>query len=637
MKKEFGSVRDYSREIQKGERNKTAESLRAKRKEYFTNKDHLQKQLQKLVYEAEAKKIQAGEVRANIESAETKIEQDSQNFITKLLERRQIRRLQAEVGTAKVTQENIAQDLAALESARLELQKSLEDRTVLGSARKELASFYQTSEKSWNDYEDDRQAGNIKNIMRERGAFIVHAFINPTLSPSGENGLIRQELGWRDKLDLLILEPSLSASAVDKNHPKTFAPVGVLLGDGQVKRAANRDMGTRASSVKSRSYHAFSQSGPVREQIDAALSGPNEGWTEFEVTNAKVAGLFFRLDEEYKVDDIQFGSDATMQEIITAAKERGLPLFAMKEGEFYSITQEEALALSVLKEIKTIEKIGLNTYAKTKIERSKFEPKKENLLTAQVAAELPTNIDERKREAILDRFMTDSPFQLHLFPEAQQVASRAEGQSLYYLYKTEAPNVQEANKKKTAIPAYAAGNVDPIEVTIVKTVLGPTHLEHSVELNDGSRAIWKQSRNPVSADSRFRAGSTYYQDRLITRETSLNIGQIFIQTTQRPKQITDLIEAAKKEIQNISGWVKKWEDRGESLYAERNKRIIKNLASSLYGIAEEAKNADDPSTAKIAQNVAMEFYPLEEYQNMIERRVSESGTFKISREELLGK
>ena len=230
--------------------------------------------------------------------------------------------------------------------------------------------------------------------------------------------------------------------------------------------------------------------------------------------------------------------------------------------------------------------------------------------------------------------MTDSPFQLRRFPEAQQVASRAEGRSLYNLYNE--GNVDEpAEKKKTTIPSYVAGNVDPIEVTMLKTVPSPTHLEHLVELDDGKRAIWHESRNPVSAQSRFRAGSTYTQDRLITQEASLNIGLAYVRTEKNPK-VGDIIEAAKKEIESMTVWVKKWEADGADLYAEQSRKVIKNIASSLYGIAEEARNVGDNATAEIAENVANENFPLEEYQTMLAQRVSESGTFKVTREELLG-
>lgn len=465
---------------------------------------------------------------------------------------------------------------------------------------------------------------------------MVHTFINPTLSPSDENGIMRKELSWRDKLDLLILEPTLSASAVDVNHQKTFAPVGVLLGDGQVLRASARDIGSRSVDQKNRTFGGYGHSERIRGQIDESLQPDNAqgGWTEFVVSNPKVSGLFFRLDENNKLDDLTFGSDATMPDIVKTAQERNLPLFALQNGEFYSITPEEALALSVPKQTQVSEKVGLNTYGRTITERPKLDLKKENLLTPTTATELPTEIEDQKREAILERLMTDSPFQLRRFPEAQQVASRAEGRSLYNLYK-EGNTEESAEKKKTTIPAYVAGNVNPIEVTILKTVPSPTHLEHFVELDDGKRAIWRESRNPISAQSRFRAGSTYTQDRLITQEASLNIWLAHVRTEKDPK-VADIIEAAKKEIEGLAVWVRKWEADGADLYAEQSRKVIKNIASSLYGIAEEARSVGDTAIAEIADSVASEVFPLEEYQTMLTQRVSESGTFKITREELLG-
>ena len=173
-------------------------------------------------------------------------------------------------------------------------------------------------------------------------------------------------------------------------------------------------------------------------------------------------------------------------------------------------------------------------------------------------------------------------------------------------------------------------------MTILKTVPSPTHLEHLVELDDGKKAIWRESRNPISASSRFRAGSTYTQDRLINQGASLNVGLAYVRTEHENPKVTDIIEAAKKEIEGMVVWVKKWEADGADLYAEQSKRTIRNIASSLYGIAEEARSIGDNATAEIAESVASENFPSEEYQAMLAQRVSESGTFKVTREELLG-
>lgn len=115
-------------------------------------------------------------------------------------------------------------------------------------------------------------------------------------------------------------------------------------------------------------------------------------------------------------------------------------------------------------------------------------------ITSKDAAELPECIDEKQREAILEKIMTDSPFQLRLIPEAQQIASRAEGRSIYHLYGREET---EGEKQKAIIPIGAVGNVKPMEVSILKTISGPTHLQHYVELDNGTRAIWYQNRKPV--------------------------------------------------------------------------------------------------------------------------------------------
>ena len=568
--RKFGTVRDFSKEIKEAERQQTVEIVRQYRKEYFTKQEETRNKLEGIVGAAEAKKLTAEEVRKSIEDTEETIEQSSKNFIRRLLDRNKLKRLETELGIAKTNEDTIAEELAELEIAKMEAENSLQDRTALGKARSELDSFYQKTEQSWNEYEEDRVVGNVKNIMRGRNAFLVHAFISPTLSPSDENGLMRKELSWRDKLDLLVLEPTLSASAVNKNHEITFAPVGVLLADGQVERASAGDIGSRSLDLKNRDLRNSYLNPRIGEQIDEALEPTAQrGWTEFVVSEPKVAGLFFKVESDGKLSDITFGSDANMSDIVSFSKERGMPLFVLRDGEFYSITAEEAMALSEPTKTETTEKVGLNTYARTNVEHQKLNLPEDRLLTGEKGAELPECINEEQKEAILERFMTDSPFQLRRVPEALQIASKADGQSLYHLYNHPA-EVGASGKEKRTIPRNSTGYVEPIEVTILETILGPTHLQHSVLLKDGTNAIWYESRKPVSDESRFRAGSTYRQDWIITKESAINIGQSYIRTEKPAEGIADIINAVQGEIKMLVEWVQKWEKDGVDYYAKQN-------------------------------------------------------------------
>jgi hypothetical protein len=640
MEKEFESVKDFSREKQKEERRKLAEEIRAQRKEYFSRKENLRAELVTLISDAEAKKLQAGEARTQIEVAEQIIEEKSQGFINGLLHRRKLKKLQQEIGQSSLTEESLTQELEELESARLKTETSLEDRSDLATAREKLDAFYGKSEKEWNDYEEDREAGNIKTIMREREVFLAHAFINPTFSPSDENGIMRRDLRWQDKLDLLILEPTLSASAVDAEHQKTFAGVGVLLGDGQVKEASAHDIGSKAIDTKKRTRSGYRRSERMREQIDDALGGEDKGagWTEFVVENPQIMGIFFELDSEGRLGDIEHRSDANIADVVSAARERNLPLFALKAGKFYEIDPDAALALGIPLEHGETENIGLTKYLKKEKVFPSLDIKKQSLLTSQRASELPVGLSDEQKEAILERFMTDSPFQLRRFPEAQQVASRAEGRSLYNLYQGFDTKQEITDEKKVTIPKHAVANSDPIEVTILKTVPGPTHLEHLVRLDDGSHVIWKENRKKVGDRSRALAGATYHQDRLLSKQDmALRVGQMFITSKEPMQNIEDVIYAIQKSISDLKEWAIGWEGKGSEVYVEQNRIWLKNICASLYGIMEEAESSGNIRIAEIAKKIAEEAMPFEEYQSMVTRRISESGTIKLSREELMGK
>ncbi|MEK7669344.1 MAG: hypothetical protein AAB350_02015, partial [Patescibacteria group bacterium] len=69
----------------------------------------------------------------------------------------------------------------------------------------------------------------------------------------------------------------------------------------------------------------------------------------------------------------------------------------------------------------------------------------------------------------------------------------------------------------------------------------------------------------------------------------------------------------------------------------QNRDRLKNIAFSLYGMAEEAKKVRDEATVELVQNTIKEFLSEEEYQAVIAKRVYETGTVKLTREELIGK
>ena len=627
----FDSARDFSREQMPEERAAVAQEIKQSRKEHFDKQKSLKDQLGSLVENAEAKRMESAEVRTRLESVEQQLNERSGNIVKQLFYYRTINKLKAEIAAGKVDEERIARELADLEAASTQTETLSRDRSSLQSARTNLDEFYGHADEAWNNYEDDRDAGNVTNVLQQRGTLLVHAFQNPVFSPSDENGVLRKEIGWRNKLDLLMaLEPSISASAVDEQHPKTFAPVGVVLGDGQITAASARDMGTRIADRNTRSV-AVSRPDRVRDQIDSALSPERagQGWTEFVVNEPKVAGIFFRVESDGSLADLEIGSDTNVPEVVAAAQERHLPIFALRDGSLYKMEAEEALALAKPTESTSMERVGLAYETHTNREYPRFAHGKENAFSPKDLADLPHGADPAAREAIIERFMSDSPFQLRQFPEALLIESRAEGRARYRFLTGVA---EDQNEHPAVIPAYTVGNVDPIEATILSTTPGPTSLDHVVRLKDGSRAIWRENRNRVGDPSRYRAGSEYHGDRLVDTEAPLIVGGFYVPSEKPFSNTHDIIGAVKKELDKFSEAMQGGDDRSNMVLQNASVRI----ASFLYGMSEEARAAGDSETAELAERVASQGFSVDDYRDVVQGRVSENGTFKLTREELLG-
>ena len=93
---------------------------------------------------------------------------------------------------------------------------------------------------------------------------------------------------------------------------------------------------------------------------------------------------------------------------------------------------------------------------------------------------------------------------------------------------------------------------------------------------------------------------------------------------------------AKKEIEKQVDWLKRFQEDKNSGGIAFAEGCISRIASFVYAVAEEAHAAGDEETATMAEQVASQTMPLDQYQDLVKRRVSENGTFRLTREELLG-
>jgi hypothetical protein len=601
---------DFSHKHLAKERSTVAKEIHQVRQEYFKKQKTFKEQLDSVLEEAKAKKATSSEVRSRLESAEQQLNDRSSNIIKRLFFYRSINKLRSEVKLYKATQESLNQEMANLASASQELANLAHDRVLLGEARQKLDKFYGHVDEIWNNYKDDLVAGNVNNFLCQRGTIIMHAFQNPIFSPSEENGVIRREIRWRDKLDLLIaLEPSISSSAVNEKFKDVFAPVGVVIVDGQITEASSRDIATKAVDRNTRKSVHSREPERIRQKIDNALKEHDGAWTEFVVNEPKVGGIFFKVEPDGKMADLQEGSDTTIKEVVAVANERNLPLFALKDGKLYNISAEEALTIGT--------PVESTHHGVRTISYPNFKEDTKKLCSSVDLANLPHGADPVFRESIIEKFMSNSPFQLHRFPEALLVRDRAEGQVRYLLLtaSAEGKTIQE----KT---------INGLKVKMISTVPTPTHLDHIIQQENGEIAIWAENRNPVSARSRAIAGSLYDDySGLITKEASLQIRGFFVE--DKITSPSKLVMILNREINKNIGRLR-----------DPNDYLAKDYTSSVacyaYGVAEEARKAGDEKIANFAESIASKVMSIEQYQDLIKRRVSENGTFKLTRKELLG-
>jgi hypothetical protein len=240
------------------------------------------------------------------------------------------------------------------------------------------------------------------------------------------------------------------------------------------------------------------------------------------------------------------------------------------------------------------------------------------------------------KQAILEKFMTESPFNLNRFPEALQVAARAEGRYVYYLFNSPTRPPLQASENPTEIPEYAVG-ASSEKIKIIKTIDSPTSWNHYVELADGSRGVWAENRHKISVETRFR--SNELKDHLYRQESikrGIQFGSIFVPMKKLNLSMEDLLSSSQHLLKQINGYLTEAKQTNDSNSIPQYERWIKNLGTALYGLAEEAKACGDAPVENAAEALAEKYYSKQEYLDMVKRRVSETGTFKLTKEELLG-
>lgn len=613
-KQQYKSVMEYTKEKTPEERKILTEKIKQLRHEKFQLDRELGQGIDGLLQEAEAGRLAAKEAVKQIQASEERLLQLKEGLISRVVNFREIRKNQKQVGTQKVDQEKFDEQYRNTQELISNLETQKIGRSKLEQARGLLDEFYANKEKEWTNYEKEEEERGIKNVLKKYNVIMVHAF-TPRGAPS-ENTLIRSDISWEEKLRIVLaFEPTISTSAISPEQQGMWANMGVLLNGGRVEAASPQDIGTRAISRSKREVRHSNE--PIEQQIQRTISYHHEGdfmnYNEIVVSNPEVAGFFIKVREDDSIDRIGVSSE----QVFTAVEKIDLPMFAVKNGEVYRINPsgtEKVLVNELRQEYKTVLKLG-------------------EKVTPEDLANLPAAIDKGRKEQFAIEIMEDSPFELKM-AEAKLTDARNAGRESYI-----GANFSKLNKLEN-IPTeiyQSSGRYENQRELVGKEVKVLSEIKSPVatyRLLSFEGKLYNQSINKRTGKrATYEALTRAFQKGCLLTGVDYPIGDNFgagkpiDSTNAYLEKIQITIDHFRKELEEA-----KQEQREDNVAWFGH--FLRQTAFHLYGFAEEAIQRGDRESQEAASRLATEISSPEEYQNVVSRRVGPNGEFKIAKEDL---
>lgn len=118
-----------------------------------------------------------------------------------------------------------------------------------------------------------------------------------------------------------------------KHIDKTFAPIGIILSDGEITMAGPHDLGTVISNEFDRvSLEPENFISSIGEQVDNAILN-KQGYNEIIVKNCKALGIFLRTEDiNYLYEEMS----RNYAEFYNGTKALGLPYFIIEGSCIYN-------------------------------------------------------------------------------------------------------------------------------------------------------------------------------------------------------------------------------------------------------------------------------------------------------------
>ncbi len=284
---------------------------------------------------------------AEVEALRSEIGDKKSSIINRILEFRQIKKLEKKLGFKK----DILSDREKELSQREELVGAYDFiiteeeglRSLMEEAHVENANF---DENKRQEFLEDEKKRDIKNLIAEHKVFFVHDIVDAEWKPSANNRAVdTRKLDFNDQLDILHgLDPTISVSTLHEgSKQETFGggSWGVFLSGGRVLGGEQSDAATVAYGLKDR--RLCSSESAKTESIEKAISRNGKSmeassYNELIIENPEIAGVYVKWDdsmpelvknqEVFLKNNERSGYDRWWKTLGNVMK-RGMPIFIL--------------------------------------------------------------------------------------------------------------------------------------------------------------------------------------------------------------------------------------------------------------------------------------------------------------------
>jgi hypothetical protein len=230
--------------------------------------------------------------------------------------------MQKQIDLLKTLEDSIQEKYEAIEEAEDIITSDVEIQEI----EKTIADFYHEMAFQKNKIESEKKERSVEQISKEKDVLFCHA-IRLSDVPKGwdsfapNNQLVdTHKLTAEHKIKMILgIEPTISVSTIDKEHQILVNTFGLILKEGTVLSAYNKDAGTLVdkSIYNRKSKHDDSlKTSTIQSDIETNIEkavtskADHNRWNELVVENPKAAGLFYQINmnkEQAFFSDISIG------------------------------------------------------------------------------------------------------------------------------------------------------------------------------------------------------------------------------------------------------------------------------------------------------------------------------------------